>query len=168
MPEVKVIWYDGGLTPKRPVELLDGEVMGNNGNGVLYIGTKGKMLCDVYGLNPRLLPTSKMKNYQYPKPWIPRIKGGSGNDIWSVNAHEQDWMRACKESPENRKEATSHFGFSGPFNESVVMGVLAVRLQGLNRILNWDSENMRFTNISDSDKLKIVTLDDFQVIDGNP
>jgi hypothetical protein len=43
-----------------------------------------------------------------------------------------------------------------------------VRLQGLNRILDWDGENMRFTNISDSDKIKVVTNDKFEVIDGDP
>ena len=50
-------------------------------------------------------------------------------------------------SPENRTEASSNFQFSGPFNEMVVMGVLAVRLsglQGLHRELQWDGENMRF------------------------
>ena len=63
------------------------------------------------------------------------------------------------------------FGVSGPFNEMVVMGVLAVRLsglQGLHRELQWDGENMRFTNISPNDKIKIVTVDDFKVIDGDP
>ncbi len=166
MPEVKITWYDGGLLPKRPAELLDSEAWGK-GNGVLYIGSKGKILTDVYGTNPRLLPTAKMKDYKAPTPWIPRIKDGDG-DLWKTNAHEQDWIRACKESPGSRKESTSHFGFSGPFNEAVVMGVLAVRLQQLDRILQWDSENMRFTNISDTDKLKIVTLNDFKVVDGDP
>lgn len=53
----------------------------------------------------------------------------------------------------------------------VVMGVLAVRLSGLyglHRELQWDGENMRFTNISPNDKIKIVTVDDFKVIDGDP
>ena len=118
-------------------------------------------------MNPTLLPTSAMQGFEQPKPSIPRVKGGNG-DIWSTNAHEQDWIRACKESPNNRTEASSHFGFSGPFNEMVVMGVLAVRLQGLNRELLWDGENMRFTNISASDKIKIVTYDNFEVIDGDP
>lgn len=48
------------------------------------------------------------------------------------------------------------------------MGVLAVRLQSLNRTLHWDGENMRFTNISDSDKIKVVTVDKFEVVDGDP
>ena len=37
----------------------------------------------------------------------------------------------------------------------VVMGVLAVRLQSLNKVLLWDGPNMNFTNISDEDKLRI-------------
>ena len=120
-----------------------------------------------YGMNPTLLPTSKMHDFTPPSPTIPRVKGGNGN-IWNTNAHEQDWIRACKESPKNRVESSSNFQFSGPFNETVVMGVLAVRLAGLNRELKWDGENMRFTNISPSDKLKIVTLDEYAVIDGDP
>lgn len=50
----------------------------------------------------------------------------------------------------------------------VVMGVLAVRLQALNRDLLWDGENMQFTNISDSDKINIITTDDFTITDGHP
>jgi hypothetical protein len=48
---------------------------------------------------------------------------------------------------------------------------LATRLSGLNglhRELLWDGENMKFTNISDSDMIKIVTVDEYAVIDGNP
>ncbi len=41
------------------------------------------------------------------------------------------------------------FSEAGPFNEMVVMGVLAVRLQALNKELEWDGPNMKFTNITD-------------------
>ena len=51
-----------------------------------------------------------------------------------------DWVRACKESPSNRLMTKSDFSEAGPFNEMVVMGVLAVRLQNLNRELLWDGE----------------------------
>ena len=40
--------------------------------------------------------------------------------------HEQDWVRACKENPETRVPTASDFSEAGPFNEMVVMGVLAV------------------------------------------
>ncbi len=170
MPEVKVYWYDGGLMPERPEELKDGEMMGDENGGIIFVGKKGKIMTGCYGMNPTLLPFSAMDHFNQPKPSIPRVAGGNG-DIWSTNAHEQDWIRACKESPENRTESSSHFGFSGPFNEMVVMGVLATRLSGLHglhRELQWDGEKMEFTNISPSDKIKIVTVDDFSVIDGDP
>ena len=166
MPEVKVIWYDGGFTPPRPQELADGQMLGDENGGLLFIGTKGKIMTGCYGTNPTLLPISKMDSFKQPEASIPRIKGAEKGP-WS-EIHEQDWIRACKESPENRIDASSHFGFSGPFNEMVVMGVLGVRLQGLNRVLDWDGENMKFTNISGNDKIKIVTQDEFIVVNGDP
>ena len=170
MPELKVSWYDGGLMPPRPAELLDGEMMGDSNGGLIFIGTKGKIMTGCYGMNPTLLPKAKMQDWKQPEPELPRVKGGTGN-IWNTNAHEQDWIRACKESPSARKEASSNFQFSAPFTEMVDMGVLAVRLAGLyglHRELLWDGENMKFTNISPNDKIKIVNYDDFKVIDGDP
>lgn len=57
---------------------------------------------------------------------------------------------------------------SGPFNEMVVMGVLAVRLQGLNKELHWDGENMQFTNINPDESLRIIIEDGFTIEDGHP
>lgn len=170
MPEVKVHWYDGGLLPDRPKELKDGEMMGDENGGIIFVGTKGKIMTGCYGMNPTLLPKTAMESFKQPEPRIERIKGGNGN-IWATNAHEQDWIRACKESADNRKESSSNFQFSGPFNEMVVMGVLAVRLsglQGLHRELMWNGEKMEFTNISPNDKIKIVTVDNYSVVDGDP
>lgn len=167
MPAVDVYWYDGGLRPERPAELRDGVMMGDENGGIIFVGKKGKIMTGCYGMNPTLLPVENMAHFQKPKSWIPRIPGGNG-DIWSTNAHEQDWIRAAKESKGNRTEASSNFSFSGPFNEMVVMGVLAVRLQGLNRDLLWDGENMKFTNINANDELRVVSVDEFEVVDGDP
>ena len=35
-------WMDGGIKPMRPEELGPNEIFGDGGNGVLFIGTKGK------------------------------------------------------------------------------------------------------------------------------
>ena len=167
MPEVKVYWYDGGLMPPRPEELKDGQMMGDENGGIIFIGTKGKIMTGCYGMNPTLLPVSDMEHFNQPKPTIPRVKGGNG-DIWSTNAHEQDWIRACKESAGSRVQTKSNFLEAGPFNEMVVMGVLAVRLQRLNKELLWDGPNMRFTNIDPNETIKIIKKDTFEVIDGDP
>ena len=49
----------------------------------------------------------------------------------------------------------SDFSEAGTFNEMVAMGVLAVRLQSLNKVLDWDGQKMTFINITDNDKLRI-------------
>ena len=79
-----------------------------------------------------------------------------------------DWVRACKESPESRVPSKSDFSEAGPFNEMVVMGVLAVRLQGLNKELEWNGEKMEFTNIGDNDAVRLTISDNFTIIDGDP
>jgi hypothetical protein len=38
----------------------------------------------------------------------------------------------------------------------------------LNKELEWDGTNMKFTNISDTDKFDLVLSDDFKVVDGHP
>lgn len=51
----------------------------------------------------------------------------------------------------------------------MVMGVLATCLSGLQRLhleLQWDDENMKFTNISPTDKIRVVTIDEYTIIDG--
>ena len=82
--------------------------------------------------------------------------------------HQQDWVRACKEDPDFRTPSASDFAEAGPFNEMVAMGVVAVRLQGLNQELEWDGENMRFTNIPAGATIKTMIHDGFSITDGHP
>ncbi|TSA36429.1 MAG: gfo/Idh/MocA family oxidoreductase [Porphyromonadaceae bacterium] len=162
MPVVNVHWYDGGLLPSVFEMLPEGEnLMADGLGGCLFIGSKDTLICGCGGFNSRLL-SGRLPQVS---PYLPRIPGAIG---YVDGPHEQDWIRACKESPENRKETTSNFVYSGPFNEAVLLGVLAIRLQGLNKSLKWDAENMKFTNISATEELKIVTADEFKVIDGHP
>ena len=131
LPEVKVYWYDGGMLPQRPDLLPDGVDMMRDGlGGCIFVGTKDTLICDCGGFNSRLL------SGRVPQvtPYLRRIPNATG---YFDGFHEQDWIRACKESPENRVEGTSNFAYSGPFNEMVLLGVLAIRLQGLNKKLMW-------------------------------
>jgi len=112
---------------------------------VLFHGTNGKMICGNYGKKYKLLSEDKFKYMPKPPQSVRRIPV----------SHEMDWVRACKESPANRIMPASNFEYACPLNEMVVMGNLAVRLQSLNRKLKWDDENMRISNISDDDKIRI-------------
>ena len=127
LPPVRLIWYDGGIKPPRPEELEpedDWPV-----DGVLYVGERGKIMHKSHGGKPTLLPLSRMDGFQRPDETLPRVKG----------SHEQNWIDACK----GMGAACSHFDYSGPLTEVVLLGNLAIRTEGH---LLWDGPNMRVTN----------------------
>lgn len=155
-PQVEVIWYDGGLQPPKPIGWPAGKDMNNSGGGTIFHGTKDTLICGCYGRDPWLLSGRV--------PVVPKTERRLPEKV----SHEMDWVRACKESPENRVPSKSDFSEAGPFNEMVVMGVLAVRLQGLNKELEWNGEKMEFTNIGDNDSVRLTISDNFTIIDGDP
>lgn len=153
--EIKVTWMDGGLLPQRPAELLPDEEMGNWDGGVIFEGTKGKMMCDCYGANPRLLPTSRMKEAKLPKQTLKRVPEG----------HYVQWVNACMAGYGNA-ETSSPFEYAGPFTESILMGNLAIRswmiknpkltgwgdkYLGRKKLL-WDAQNMKITNFDEANQ----------------
>jgi hypothetical protein len=158
LPEVEVTWFDGGLQPMKPQGWPAGKNMNDSGGGVLFHGTKDTLVCGCYGVNPWLLSGRK--------PDAPKTERRVENAM--NGGHELDWVRACKESPESRVLSKSDFSEAGPFNEMVVMGVLAVRLQGLNKELEWNGEKMEFTNIGDNDNVRLTISDNFTIVDGDP
>jgi len=137
LPEVNVTWLDGGLKPKFPENW---PINRTQNSGVIFRGSKDTLVCGEYGTDPILL-SGRIPN-------VPQTER-------RIDGHELDWIRACKESPENRVPTASDFKDAGPFNEMVVMGVLATRLQSLNKVLDWDGPNMTFTNISATDELRL-------------
>ncbi|MEQ1677164.1 MAG: Gfo/Idh/MocA family oxidoreductase [Chitinophagaceae bacterium] len=152
---LKVSWYDGGLLPQRPDELLPEEPFGSWDGGVLFIGTKGKLLTDCYGANPRLLPTKLMNEKTPPPATIKRVPEG----------HYLQWVNACIAGHGNA-ETSSPFEYAGPFTESILMGNLAIRswmmknpkLKGWDdkylgrKKLMWDAKNMKVTNFDEANQ----------------
>ena len=164
MPEAKFYWYDGGLLPMRSDIIPEGEnLMADNMGGCLFVGTQDALLCNTGGYNPRLVSG----RVPQAKPQLRRIPGDTDSG-YVDGPHEQDWIRACKESPENRMETASNFAYAGPFNEMVLLGVLAVRLKTLGKALEWDAENMKFLNINDDEVLRVLSSDDFEIRNGHP
>lgn len=156
MPELKFTWYDGGLLPERPEGMIPGKIMGDDGGGAMVVGTKGTIICSTYGRDPYIV--GRENDPPKVKKTIPRVS----------TSHEMDWVRACKEPKGSRTEASSNFMYSGPFNEVVVMGDLAVRLQDLKKKLEWDAEKIEITNINDNEEIRVVTSDKFTVVEGDP
>ncbi len=152
---IKVTWMDGGLLPQRPEELLPDEPMGNWDGGVIFEGTKGKMMCSCYGADPVLLPTKRMKEVNLPKQTLRRVPEG----------HYLQWVNACIDGY-GKAELSSPFEYAGPFTESILMGNLAIRswmmknpnLKGWEdkylgrKKLLWDAANMKITNFDEANQ----------------
>ena len=149
LPEVELIWYDGGIEPRRPDELLPDEEMGDWDGGMIFEGTAGKLMAGLFGHNPTLLPTRKMAEVSLPASKYPFVEGGE-------DGHQQQWVRAAKEG--YGAYTSSGFDIAGPLTETVLMGNLAIyshmhrRQEGEGYVyegrkeLLWDGENMRITN----------------------
>src|SRR6187455_617105 len=136
-PAVRMTWYDGGLTPPKPVEMGpsgDGEQELNKSGGVLYIGTKGKLLHDTYGFNPRLLPKSLHDSVGKPKETYARI----------TTSHEMNWIDAIR----GTQKTTSPFEYSGKLTEIMLLGVAALNA---GKKIHYDGANMKITNVPNSD-----------------
>ena len=153
-PEVTVNWYDGGLLPERPEGLDPGINLNDAGGACIFYGTKDILICGCYGRNPYLVSG--------------RVPKAPSRARKVELTHYEDWVRACKEDKATRLPSISDFAEAGPFNEMVVMGVLGVRLQSLNKTLEWDGEKMEFTNIGPDETLRIMVEDGFSVVDGHP
>lgn len=154
LPEVELAWYDGGLIPQYPDGMPQGKKLKTDGCCIFY-GSKDTLVAECYGYEPYLLSGRK--------PVVPEL-----NRIVKNDNHQQDWIRACKESPENRIPSESDFKFAAPMNEAIVLGCAAVRLQDLGQWLKYDARNMRFTNIPANATLRSVIEDKFEIHDGHP
>ncbi len=158
-PDVELHWMDGGIQPARPAELGANEVMGDGGNGIIFIGTKGKMMAGTYGINPQLLPTLRTKTVKVPQT-VARVKNGDAG-------HYVAWVEAAIAGygSKEAKALSSHFDIAGPLTESILMGNLAIRsydiqkkkgndihYPGRNIKLLWDGPNMKITNFDEANQ----------------
>jgi len=128
MPPVKLTWYDGGLTPPKPEEM--GEEAFNGEGGILYIGSKGKMLQNTYGQRPRLLPIERHNDYGAPKEKMVRVPH---------EAHEMNWVNAIK----GKDEISSPFSYAAHLTEIMLLGVASLRA---GKKLFYDGAKMQVTN----------------------
>jgi predicted dehydrogenase len=123
---VKLTWYDGGLMPPDPPE-LEGRKL-NAGGGILYVGSKGKLVQD--GRMPRLLPASRHNSYGAPKDRLSRVPHED---------HEMNWIHAIK----GGEELSSDFEYGAKLTEIMLLGIVSLRAK--TRLL-YDAASMRVTN----------------------
>lgn len=126
LPELQMIWYDGGMRPPRPIELSPAAPMPVE--GILFIGEKGKLLSGYYGGKNRLLPEKRFAGYVAPPKTLRRTIG-----------HYKEWVQACKTgSPTN-----VDFDYGGRMTEIALLGTIAARSA---RFLQYDAGTPAISN----------------------
>jgi predicted dehydrogenase len=169
-PEAMAFFYDGGLTPPRPVSMPPEVAM--PGSGIMFVGEKGVQISAYYGGNPWLpfgaqarpgqqvrglpggwlLPESRFKDFQQPEPSLPRCEKPD---------HYTEWVRQCKAG----QKSITPVEFACGLTEFALLGTLAQRRYDMPeapaagasgrgggrgrreaKVLLWDSKAMRFTN----------------------
>jgi len=135
MPPVALHWYDGGLRPAALKELEDdGEAMPEE--GLLFVGSDGKLLAGFTGDNPRLIPKARMREFKQPPQALPRPVG-----------ELEQFIRACHGGP----APDASFENAYPFAETILLGTIALRV---NKKLCWDADKAEFTNSKEANDLK--------------
>jgi hypothetical protein len=136
--EVRLSWYDGGLTPKRPAGLSeeDQRLFAARQEGILYVGDKGLILAGFNGDRPHVYPESK----KYVTP--PRAPRGQPEQDYAID----QFIAGCKGGP----APLTAFETQAPVTESFLLGCLAQRLAGERPV--WDTAAMRVTSSEAANK----------------
>lgn len=128
-PPVKVTWSDGGVKPFRPAELEADRML----REALYIGDKGMLMHGTHGAMPELIPENP--DFVAPEKTLNRPS----------NVYV-DFVEAIKEG----RKAANDFEIAAKLTEIMLLTNVAVASQKVNRILEYDAENMKITNIPEA------------------
>jgi len=128
LPPVELTWYDGS---KRP-PLQKRHNMPDWPEATILVGSKGMLIAD-YG-RFKLYPEKKYAGVRRPALEPRHIH------------HQQEWITACKTGSPT---TGSHFGYSGPLTETVLLGTVAYRA---GKKLEWDPVNLKATNCAEADR----------------
>jgi predicted dehydrogenase len=130
MPACKLTWHQGTHKP----QIWKDKAIPQFPNGVLFIGTNGRMLLSDYNKHV-LLPEAEFKDFQRPEKFI--MDGPT---------QQQEWLQAIK----NGTPTGSPFNdYAGLLTEANHLGNVAFRA---GTKIHWDTAAMRVTNTRAADQ----------------
>lgn len=125
LPEFDLFWYDGGMRPFAPEE-LEREGLDVGVEGLMIVGTKGKIISGFEGENPKVYLTSGTYDHE-------------GIEAKEPERRSNTWARAVKST----EESPGSFLHAGPITETLNLGAVALRAR---RSIEYDNVNKEITN----------------------
>jgi len=138
-PAVDLVWYDGGMRPPTPPELeIDNKELPIE--GMMFVGSKGKILAGFFLEDPRLIPEKRMRRQPVaPGPAKQREKQEG------VPPGMRQWIAAVR----GGAQPPSSFLNAWPISEAVNLYAVALRT---GKKLLYDGESRKVTNLTDANR----------------
>lgn len=136
-PAVDLCWYDGGMRPAVPTELLESD-KSLPAEGMMFVGDKGKILAGFNVQNPQLISGNKTAV-------TGDTKEDKRNQVQQTSEALPLFVNACKTG----KQYPGNFMEAEYITEAVNLYAAALRS---GRLLKYDAANMKITNVSDANK----------------
>jgi len=130
-----LFWYDGGMKPITPDE-ISSEGKGLTGEGMMFVGDKGKIIAQFRGERPVLYSGNKPAQTNQASPYRERE---DANTTW-INSFR------------NNTQSPGSFLYTGPVTETILLGAVALRAR---KKVEYDAVNMKITNNPDADKFLV-------------
>ena len=135
-PAVDLCWYDGGMQPQIPTELLQaGKALPQE--GMMFVGTEGKILAGFNVQNPLLLSGKKMATGNE--------KPDQRSQVEQTSAALPLFVEACKSG----KQYPGNFIEAEYLTEAVNLYAVALRT---GKLLKYDAANLQITNVPEANK----------------
>ena len=143
-PGFVAYWYEGGLQPPTPEEMLNDPYYMNArkdktkpvslpGSGSLFIGTKGKLFVEGdYGNTPQLIPRAFQDETKEMRDKLPVIEKSPG--------HRQEFILAARGEKPWNYPGSNFSGYSGALTENMLLGSLAIKIGQIGFKIECDAE----------------------------
>lgn len=133
---VDLCWYDGGMRPPIPEELFnDNKELPLE--GMMFVGTKGKILAGFNVQDPQIISGTKMDK--------PGAKKDERSQVEQTSEALPLFVTACKTG----KQYAGSFAEAEHLTEAVNLYAAALRS---NKLLKFDAATQKITNVADANK----------------
>jgi hypothetical protein len=136
-PAVDLCWYDGGMRPRIPAELIEADKE-LPAEGMMFVGTEGKILAGYNVQNPQLLSGKKSA-----------ITTEVTTDKRSQVQQTSEALPLFVEAIKSGKQYPGNFVEAEHITEAVNLYAVALRT---GKLLKYDAANLKITNLPEANK----------------